>query len=125
MKTGIEAVVLVVGILDELKIPYMLVGSFSSNFYGVPRATNDADLVVVLSCQDRQVFLSKLPVEFRAEPQVQQRLQRRGQRHCRANRSVRLELSAQMVRALRHARGFRSGVQKGFGCSRLKTRWRY
>jgi hypothetical protein len=38
--------VLVVDALNELGVAYMLVGSFSSNLYGIPRSTKDADFVV-------------------------------------------------------------------------------
>ena len=34
--------------LEAMGVDYMLVGSFSSNFYGIPRATQDADFVVQL-----------------------------------------------------------------------------
>jgi len=43
-----EATVAVIDALDALRISYMVVGSFSSNFYGIPRATQDADFVVQL-----------------------------------------------------------------------------
>ena len=46
MKSGEEAVSVLVEILNRLAIDYMVVGSFSSNRYGVPRATKDADLVL-------------------------------------------------------------------------------
>jgi hypothetical protein len=38
----------VIDALNSLEIPYMLVGSYSSNVFGVARATKDADLVVEL-----------------------------------------------------------------------------
>jgi len=38
-----------VNALDGCAISYMIVGSFSSNLYGVVRSTQDLDLVVVLS----------------------------------------------------------------------------
>jgi hypothetical protein len=31
--------------LESLNIPYMLTGSFASNFWGRPRFTHDADLL--------------------------------------------------------------------------------
>ena len=34
--------------LEALQIPYMVVGSFASTFWGRPRMTDDADLVVEL-----------------------------------------------------------------------------
>ena len=46
--SGDDAVLSVVEALESLGIGYMLVGSLSSNFYGVPRATQDADFVIRL-----------------------------------------------------------------------------
>ena len=43
---GNEALAELVSILNRHEIQYMLVGSYSSNAYGLPRATKDADLVV-------------------------------------------------------------------------------
>jgi hypothetical protein len=36
------------GILDSLRIPYMLTGSVAFNLYAIPRATRDIDMVIVL-----------------------------------------------------------------------------
>lgn len=44
--TGDEAVLAVIEALENLEVSYMLVGSLSSNFYGIPRATQDADFVI-------------------------------------------------------------------------------
>ena len=41
-----RALKLVLDALEQADIPYMLVGSFASNLYGVPRATQDADVVI-------------------------------------------------------------------------------
>jgi hypothetical protein len=38
----------VVAVLDELGIPYLVGGSLASSVHGVPRSTNDLDLVVEL-----------------------------------------------------------------------------
>lgn len=46
--TGDEAVVAVIDALESTGIAYMLVGSLATNFYGVPRATEDADFVMKL-----------------------------------------------------------------------------
>lgn len=43
---GNEALAQLVCALNQQNVAYMLVGSYSSNAYGIPRATNDADLVV-------------------------------------------------------------------------------
>ena len=49
MKDGNEVAARVVAAFDELGIEYFLAGSFSSNYYGIPRSTKDADFVAVLS----------------------------------------------------------------------------
>ena len=41
-----EAVARLVRRLEALGIPYMVAGSFASSHHGLPRATNDADVVV-------------------------------------------------------------------------------
>ena len=51
--TAIETAILVIRALDDLEIPYMLVGSFSSSYYGIARSTKDVDLVVQLD--DRSI----------------------------------------------------------------------
>jgi hypothetical protein len=50
-----------VEILDTSRIPYMLTGSFASTFHGVPRATQDIDLVVELTDASLGALLSALP----------------------------------------------------------------
>jgi hypothetical protein len=44
--TAVDFVKRVIEVLEKLAIPYMAVGSFSSNVYGNPRSTKDADFVV-------------------------------------------------------------------------------
>ena len=46
--TGNEATLAVIDALELCSIPYMLVGSYSSNVYGVERSTQDADFVIEL-----------------------------------------------------------------------------
>lgn len=36
----------VIPVVELVGIPYMLTGSFASSFHGVPRATQDIDLVI-------------------------------------------------------------------------------
>jgi nitrogen regulatory protein PII-like uncharacterized protein len=43
-----EVVGRVIDVLEQLGVIYMVAGSFASNFHGVPRMTQDADLVVEL-----------------------------------------------------------------------------
>jgi hypothetical protein len=63
--TGEEAALAVIETLESLRIPYMLVGSFASNFYGIPRATNDADFVVPLSCMTDRCFPKVISIDAR------------------------------------------------------------
>lgn len=46
---GTDALLALTSALETAGIPYMIVGSYSSNFYGIPRSTNDADLVIQMS----------------------------------------------------------------------------
>ncbi len=70
MKYGEEAVYLLLSLLNEANVPYMLVGSFSSNAYGEARATKDADFVVDLNAETRQQILTQLPDTFEIDWQV-------------------------------------------------------
>jgi hypothetical protein len=56
--------------LDAEQIDYMLVGSFSSNFYGIPRSTQDADLVLQLPDGGMQRLRSRLKATLRFDPQT-------------------------------------------------------
>ena len=68
--TDDEAVACVIDVLDELEIPYMLVGSLSSSVYGVSRSTKDADFVLELKGRRIREIADKLGTEFQLNPQV-------------------------------------------------------
>jgi hypothetical protein len=59
-----------VAALDAAAIDYVLVGSLASNFYGVSRSTQDADIVV--SCSGARIgeLLKTLGEEFERDPQL-------------------------------------------------------
>jgi len=59
--------------LGRAGVPFMLVGSFSSNFHGIPRSTRDADFVVQLSAPLDETFARTLGPEFQVEPQLSSR----------------------------------------------------
>jgi hypothetical protein len=65
-----EAAIAVARALDAAEIPYMLVGSFSSNYYGLPRSTEDADFVIELG--DRRIgeLVAHLGPPFELERQI-------------------------------------------------------
>jgi hypothetical protein len=65
-----EATIVVIDALDALHVPYMVVGSFSTNFYGVARATHDADIVVQLQPGDIHKLAKHLGPPFRLDPQM-------------------------------------------------------
>lgn len=64
-----EAAGLVVEASHVLDIPIMVVGSLSSNYYGIPRSTNDADLVVMLGPGQLKALAARLGPAFRLDPQ--------------------------------------------------------
>jgi hypothetical protein len=65
-----EATVAVIDALAALRIPYMVVGSFSSNVYGIPRSTQDADFVVQLERGALARLIERLGPAFRLDPQM-------------------------------------------------------
>ncbi len=50
--------------LDNCSIPYMLSGSFSSSFYGQPRATNDADIIIAPAEEQLIAFVKSLGDDY-------------------------------------------------------------
>ncbi|HXV59320.1 MAG TPA: hypothetical protein VEK15_01400 [Vicinamibacteria bacterium] len=50
----------VVRLLENLGIPYMIVGSVASSHHGRPRATHDADVVIDPSSSSLQMLLGRL-----------------------------------------------------------------
>jgi hypothetical protein len=70
MKQGEDAVGILLDVLNALGLDYMVVGSFSSNRYGVPRATKDADFVLRVAAADRERLYAALSPAFKVDPQV-------------------------------------------------------
>jgi hypothetical protein len=61
----------VIGILEELKIPYMVVGSIASGAYGEPRLTQDIDVVVELDCDRAEALCAAFPLpEYYVSPEA-------------------------------------------------------
>ena len=60
----------IVDALNAEQIPFMLVGSFSSNFYGIPRSTKDADFVIELGGKSILALNRHFPREFHLDPQI-------------------------------------------------------
>lgn len=70
-----------VGLLDALELPYMLAGSFASTYHGVPRTTQDVDVVVDLQTSAVPTLLSRLPEDeyYVSEEAVRDAVRRRSQ----------------------------------------------
>jgi len=69
MRTGNDAASKVIAAMESLEIDFFLAGSFSSNYYGIVRSTNDADFVAILSGKIDLLALALGP-EFELDPQT-------------------------------------------------------
>ena len=65
-----ELLLRTVEILENLKVPYMVTGSFAVNFYGIPRTTHDIDLVVQIRSSDADRLAHQFPVDFYADAEM-------------------------------------------------------
>jgi hypothetical protein len=65
-----DIVLRIIRVLNELGIPYMMVGSYSSNYWGRPRSTKDADFVVALEGTELQRLVAAMGSDFRLEQQM-------------------------------------------------------
>ena len=68
--TSEEATIAAIRTLNSFSVPFMIVGSLSSNYYGVARATHDADFVVELGDVSLTQIASKLGPDLRLDPQI-------------------------------------------------------
>ena len=51
----------IINILDAVSVPYMLTGSFASSLHGMPRATQDIDLVIAPNPASLEALLKNFP----------------------------------------------------------------
>ena len=63
------AVITLIQLLEQLGVPYMIVGSLSRNLYTYPRSTNDADFVVELDTTALAALREALPPDLELDPQ--------------------------------------------------------
>jgi len=78
MKT-LEALQRFTDLLNREEIPYLVVGSFSSNFHGIPRSTKDADLVLEFDSETWSKLSAELPAEVTRDITGKILLKRKGQ----------------------------------------------
>jgi hypothetical protein len=68
--TSNEVVLAVIKAFEKHGIDYMLVGSYSSNAFGISRSTNDADFVVELGDRSINPVFSDLTGVLQLDPQM-------------------------------------------------------
>ena len=68
--TSDQALARVIDQLERGGIGYLVVGALSSNLYGVPRATDDADVEVLFDGFDVVSFAAGLGDEYRLDRQM-------------------------------------------------------
>ncbi|MBT9149206.1 MAG: hypothetical protein DDT27_00975 [Dehalococcoidia bacterium] len=61
---------LVANILDRLQIPYFVGGSLASSLHGIPRATQDADIVADIKSEHIVPFVEALRTQFYVDEQM-------------------------------------------------------
>ena len=65
-----DPVLSVIDAPNDLLIPYMLVGSYSSNLYGIERGTRDADFVIELGKKSVSALADRIKGDFTLDPQL-------------------------------------------------------
>ena len=65
-----EITLRVIDALNAANISHAMVGSFSSNYYGIPRSTEDVDFVLQLEGTSMDALLEKLGSDFAAVAQM-------------------------------------------------------
>jgi predicted nucleotidyltransferase len=65
-----EAALLVAKGLEAEAIPYIIVGGYSSNTYGIPRSTKDVDVVVSITASRLTDLLNRLGPAWKRDPQL-------------------------------------------------------
>jgi hypothetical protein len=68
--TSADATLAVIDALEQLQIPYMLVGSISTSAYGISRSSKDADIVLELGGRPIKALADQLGSAFRLDPQM-------------------------------------------------------
>jgi hypothetical protein len=65
-----EVMLAVVDVLESRAISYLLVGAFSTNFYGIPRSTKDVDFAIEIGQQSIQTVTRHLGSRFSLQQQI-------------------------------------------------------
>lgn len=70
MKSPVEVLLQVAQVLDELNIPYLVVGSVASSLLGFSRTTNDADIVADIQLDQTPKLFGALKDDFYIDEQA-------------------------------------------------------
>ena len=75
---ALKVILEVARVLEDLQVPYAVGGSLASSMHGIPRSTQDGDLVADLRAEHVQPFLAAVADSFYVSPErVLQAVQRR------------------------------------------------
>lgn len=78
MEEALAVTLRVIGVLDELEVPYVVGGSIASSIYGKPRATQDVDVIADLRKEHILRFIAALSNDFYLdEPAIRDAVRRR------------------------------------------------
>jgi hypothetical protein len=66
----IPAAVLIVRLLERLQVQYLIGGSLASSLYGLPRSTNDVDVVAELQPHHVEALVQALEADFAVSEQA-------------------------------------------------------
>ena len=66
---ALKVVLEVTGPLDQLGVPYVVGGSLASSLHGIPRTTQDADLVADLRSAHVEPFVAAVSAGFYVSPE--------------------------------------------------------
>jgi hypothetical protein len=99
-----DPVLEVIDALDQVGIPYMLVGSMSSNLYGIPRSTQDADFVIELGDKSISKLAQILAPIYRLEAQMSFETMTGTHRYILERRDQKFKIELFMVSADPHDR---------------------
>lgn len=81
MSGAAELLERLVGLLNEAAVPYMVAGSFASTYHGIPRTTQDIDIIVEPTIASLKRLLTLLPADdyYVSQQAAKDALRRRGQ----------------------------------------------
>ena len=57
----LEITLHVTGVCERMGVPYAVVGSLASSFHGIPRATQDVDIIASLTLAHAATFADATP----------------------------------------------------------------